>query len=474
MIAALIVLISSISGVFAITQPIATQKGKRISIYDPISAKLVEYLPVVKYFDGRNMEPEFCDQVIYRTYKGGFYKRIFEGPINASWYGLNGIDDDPIKVYNSLLKAWNYALSSKTDLYIPSGVYNTGNRNFPFRVSEVSSVKGLLDCQNITIYGDGEKTILKTISDNGADVLQLNKLKNLKIRNLSITAEVKSLNRSGTNGISITNGFDNIMIDQITVKNLRGVSRNGNLDGGKALTVQISTGSDFYCGKIVATGIKSINCLYGFTCDGCISDVIKKNIDISVDISVENSYLGLSVTNSAPYENGDINNMENHPKIKLVANTLNCQKDLMISRGIGVKVVLNINTTKNRSGLIKSFDGTPWYNKDLRVWGAYFNYIKDGEITIKGNKNDCDYKVAIGAIGAVKDSFNLMNRTENCSFNIDITGKSRISDFQVIEYQGESIHNSVLDFSKRTFSDNDLQRPVQKVKAGKLNKLNFY
>lgn len=445
-------------------------KPERVKLYDPFSNGLIEYICVNTYIDGRKMEAGLCDGVIYRFSQGKFYKRDFNGSINIRWYGITESEIDPIKVYNSFVKAWNYALVSKTDIYIPAGVYNIGNKNFPFRVPETSNASGLLDCHGITIYGDGKRTILKTISLNGADVLQLNRLKNLNIRNLSVTAEVKSLNGAGSNGISITNGFDNIVIDQVSMYNLRGVNRNGNLDGGKALTVQISKGSPLFCGKIIATKIKAYNCLYGFTCDGNISDFIKKNIDISVNISVENAHLGVSITNGQPYEKMGSSGKITLPNIKVVANTINCQKDVVVSRGIGIDLTVNIKTTKSRAALVKAFDGTNWYT-DKRVWAGCFNYIKNGKVRITGNKPDCDYKILIGAVGSIVEPYNLVNRTEKSQFNIDITGKAKISDFFLVEYQGQSIDGSVLSFSKRTFSDKVGQNSIDKVKINKSNRI---
>lgn len=445
------------------------ERNKVIKLYDPISDKMVEYLPISRFIDGKPMSLDFCDQVIYRTYKGTFYKRFFQGAINIKWYGIKGSnEDDPLKVYDAFLKAWKYALLSRHDLYIPAGTYNAGNNNFPFRVNEKSDLKGLLDCKNIAIYGDGDRTILKTESVNGADVLQLNKLKNLRVRNLSITATVKSSNVAGSNGISITNGFDNIIIDQVTVMNLRGVNRNGNLDGGKALTIQLGKGTDFYCGRIIAKRIKSLNCLYGFTFNGCVSDILKKSIDVDVDISIKNSYIGLLLTYSAPYENGNID--DNPPKIKIAAKTLNCQKDIMVSRGIGINLDLSIQSTKSKSDLMKSFDGSYWNKSDTIVWAGYFNYIKNGNIVIRGNKPGCDYKMAVGAVGSINDPYNLINRTENCTFDIDITGKSRGADFILIEFKGQSIYKSTLNFSKRTISN----KPLPGILNKNYNKLRLY
>lgn len=87
-------------------------------------------------------------------------------------------------VYN----AWADALAGGFNLHFPEGVYDIGEYSFPWRVSGTATA--LLDCKNITIYGDGPATIFKTTSESGADVFQLNSVKNLHFRNLKITGQL--------------------------------------------------------------------------------------------------------------------------------------------------------------------------------------------------------------------------------------------------------------------------------------------
>jgi hypothetical protein len=117
--------------------------------------------------------------------------------------------------YAAVESAWTYCLANGKDLYFPSGTYSVkSENNFPFgRIDGLPPVS-LLDCKNITIFGDGPTTILRTDTVGGADVLQFNGAKNLHVRNLKLMATVSG-SAAGSNGISVTGGFDNITIDEV-------------------------------------------------------------------------------------------------------------------------------------------------------------------------------------------------------------------------------------------------------------------
>ena len=107
----------------------------------------------------------------------------------------DGTTDD----FDAMLAAWNYAYPIGANLYFPSGTYVVaGERSFPFNQGS-GTITSLLDCNNMTIFGDGPSSILKTVSINGADVLQLNGLKNFHVRDLQVQSVVTGT-AAGSNG----------------------------------------------------------------------------------------------------------------------------------------------------------------------------------------------------------------------------------------------------------------------------------
>jgi hypothetical protein len=66
----------------------------------------------------------------------------------------DGVADD----YDAIEAAWLYCYPLGVDLYFPSGTYLVpDDRNFPFKNTQLP-VTSLLDCNNMTIYGEGPST----------------------------------------------------------------------------------------------------------------------------------------------------------------------------------------------------------------------------------------------------------------------------------------------------------------------------
>ncbi len=380
--------------------------------------------------------------------QASFYSQKF---ISIKDYGVDGMEyknesqaEKSIR-YSKIKKAFENAINTKSNLFFPKGVYDVGNKNFPFRTSE--DVKGdeLLDCKGITIYGE-KGTVLKTTSDYGADVLQLNKVKNLTIKDIEITAVLLNFTQAGSNGISITNGFDNIYLDNIRIYNLPGVPLEYDIDGSKGFTIQTAKGNKAFKGKIVAKKIVVENCGYGFRFDTAdVNDMLdfQKTLSIDVDIDVKKAFQGISIEFGASTKPVDKNSAL---KINVNATLDNCQQYIRFARVFGG--TYNIVTKKTNENF--RFPNT----NDKRRFGLVCNYIKNATVNMKGNVGTVDNKFLIGAVGSIVEPHNLANRTENCVFNFDITGKSLLDDFSVINYLGDSINDSEVNISARSLDKN--------------------
>ena len=191
----------------------------------------VNYREVTKWHDGSTMSDIKTDGVIYKKIGSKYYERQFDGALNVKWFGTKGeglINNDIMDMseYESILACFLMALKLKKDVYIPSGTYNVGARWFPFK-TQFPNVVSLFDCHNITIFGDGDSTILMSQSINGADVLNLHMVKNIHFKDFAITGIVTGNTIAGTNGISIVSGYENITIDNVLIYNLYGIPLGG-------------------------------------------------------------------------------------------------------------------------------------------------------------------------------------------------------------------------------------------------------
>ncbi|WP_164126624.1 hypothetical protein [Sphingobacterium luzhongxinii] len=339
-------------------------------------------------------------------------------------------------------KAFHYCIKNRVDLFIPKGVYDVGNSNFPFRVTENNNRRDLLDCGGIMIYGESG-TILKTSSEDGADVLQLNKLSNISFSNLEITATIHSGSKHGTNGISITNGFDNILLNNIKIYNLPGVVYGDYIDGGKGLTVQFEKNSKYYKGKLTAKNIDIKNCPYGFRLDAVtLSDVInnRDNLRLDLDIVTTNAYQGFAIDIGEPFNNIDLGKRLN---IVAKAKLIDCQQYIRLSRVIGGRFEFDLNANNKY---------LQYQLNDPISFALLCNYVKFTNIKVSGRVNYLDKNYIIGAVGAIYEPFNLKNRTEHSIFDLKLLGTPKEEDFTIIEFNGNSIHDSEFRFLKSSFN----------------------
>ncbi|MGX9984893.1 hypothetical protein [Soonwooa purpurea] len=361
----------------------------------------------------------------------------------------NETDDQKYERWFKIQDLFHYARENKINLFFSSGLYDVGNRNFPFRSPDTIKNDKLLDCGNIIISGE-KGTIFKTSSVYGADVLQLNQLKNITFKNLEITAELKKYEKSGSNGISITNGFDNITLENIHIYNLPGVDKGNWVDGSKGLTIQSDIGSKGYMGILIAKNIKVENVAYGFRMDtGHVSDIMKnyKTININIEMTVEKAFQGFSVEFGK-----SLNNIPQKNKLNFNVNAKlsNCQQYVRFARVIGGNFSFVLENTQNYYEKTTDKFGKKWLTIHDGIFGFLSYYTKNAQVSIKGNVGDVDNKIWIGAVGSIIEPYNLGNRTEYNIFNFDIAGKAKDEEIKIINYAGESLNNNLISMSKNT------------------------
>lgn len=372
---------------------------------------------------------------------GKRWKIVHEGIIGLSAFGALGagsITADNMVAY--LTKAWNSALARGHNLFASAGRRDTGEKSMPWRQETVAS---LLDCQNVTLIGEGPNTIFSTTSVGGADVFQLNGLKNFHIRNLAITATLTGTAGSGSNGISITSGYDNITIDGVQVYNLPSLDKGTYVDGGKALTVQSDAATN-EVGTLTAD-IYAKGCAQGFGFEADLVNMLSKKVAVNVNIVAEDCFEAViysagAATGIIPAGAGT--------GIRVRGTAINCQIDALVSRAHGIDIDLNVVTTKTATARTKNPTGTTWYAANQVVQALLCAYAKDSRIAITGNKGGCHYKAQIG--GATAGSSGQGPSTDGCSFYLDIGGTSTVSDLNDVISGGSSMSTSTLYISPAT------------------------
>jgi hypothetical protein len=329
-----------------------------------------------------------------------------------------------------LTNAWNSALTNGHDLYFPPGTYDTGIANFPFKNSVNTS---LLECNNLTLWCSGPSTIFKTTSVDGADVLQLNAVKNLHVRGFPTLTGSVSGSASGTNGVSITNGGDNITLE-VFCKNLPSLDKTTFVDGGKAVTIQP--------GKIIAKG-----CSEGFGYEPDLATSLTKKTAINVDIMAEDCLYAVKMVSAA--STGALSTSMTSG-VHVRAHSINCQKDLALNRVHSGYFDIQVITTKTAAARRLNPNGITWFAADTTVEAFLCTYAHNVKVFIQGNKGACDYKARIG--GAAAGSSGLTGASDDCSIHLDIGGTASTADILDVDSGGNTLKNSILYVTNRTAS----------------------
>jgi hypothetical protein len=362
----------------------------------------------------------------------------FQEYVSVKDFGATG--DGVTNDYAAINAAWLYCYPIGASLYFPTGTYLVVTDNFPFRNTQLP-VTSLLDCNNMTIYGDGPSTILKTSSVLGADVLQLNGLKNFHVRNMMIQSVISGSD-AGSNAISVTGGWDNLTFYNVWMKNLAYVDKVTYVDGGKALSIQPpSEANPILMGSLKATNIIADGCVYGFGYEPDNDLALTQPVNIDVDIKVMNSRQGIVF--SAPAATSALPTHKTNG-VRVRGQSINNWQDVVAGRCFGIDVDMQIITTKTQLQLLLSYNGTAWSSADgiADCIALICTYAKNSRFNVYGNKKNCRHKAKIG--GASEGSSGFNGATEWTDFYLDITGTSDGVDVQFNDYGGNIMNNSRL------------------------------
>lgn len=346
----------------------------------------------------------------------------------------------PDQVYEAMVRAWRSALQHGHDLHHSGGTYDIGNRNFPWR--QPAGATSLLDCRNITISGEGPGSVFKTSSAEGADVFQLNALRNLHFRNLAVTASLTGSKGSGSNGISITGGYDNISLLDIWCYGLPHIDTGSEVDGGKALTIQCDA-ARLEVGVLTAR-IFARDCSQGFGLEVGLANFRTKKLAVRVELVAEGCYTAVAI--GGPTATTTIPE-DTRWGVTVSAQAINCQKDVWLARAYGVEVDCQVVTTASASRRRQNAAGAPWFKPDALVEALACAFAKNTRVSIVGNKGECDHKARIGGAVAGLGGF---GTSANCELYIDVAGTARLAPVAEVDSGGNSLVDTRLTVSPAT------------------------
>lgn len=346
-----------------------------------------------------------------------------------------------VQMYAALTAAWNSALTNNHDLFVPRGVYDTGIESMPFRQQIVSA---LLDCNNLTLWCEGPGTVFQTTSVNGADVFQINGLKNFHIRGFPTIRATISGSAAGSNGVSITNGGEDLSFE-IRCVNLPSLDKGTYYDGGKAFSIQPATGA-FELRRINAI-VHANGCADGFGYEPNLVTSLMKKTMINVELYAEDCHIAYKQVSGAA--TGAIPAGFNSG-VRVRGQAINCQKYVALNRAHGVDVEMQVVTTKTAAQRRLNPSGVTWYAADTVVEALFCAYAKNAYIRISGSNGAADYKARIGGTSAGSSGLN--GATEYCEIDLDLSGTSSIADVASIDVGGNTGRDCDIAVSSNTAS----------------------
>lgn len=301
--------------------------------------------------------------------------------VNVRDFGAKG--DGLTDNTKSFQQAVTYALVKKADLYIPAGDYVL-NSYFPLRNLDNKSLK---DCFGITIFGDGIKTVIRTISANGNDVFQLNAVKNLKIRDLSITASITRSQTDrlhGSNAVSITNGGDNITVENLRIFDLPYREFSNYVDGGKGITIQPGKTS-LPTKNIILRNNKISGSIYGISIDFNNTG----NVPLPKEISLSNNVMTNCLVG---FSFGMVGTPPTYDQTQYVidGNSFdNCKFSSVLVRVSNLRFSNNRINTNSKQKRTKIWGlNANWIYKDRKYSGVYIKGSRDLQIWGNSFKSD--------------------------------------------------------------------------------------
>lgn len=362
----------------------------------------------------------------------------------GTWY-TGDVATKRADMYAALVQAEFWMRTRKVSISFPDGWYEVGNQNFPWRGATVPAVS-LVDYSNTALLCTPAVTFA-TVSPAGADVLQLNGVKNFHVLGYpKLTGQLTGGSIVGSNGCSVTGGYDNVTL-QIAPYNCPSVDRGTYIDGGKALSIQTPiAGQTLECSTLVAD-VRATGCVHGFGFEVDLVAAATMRTAVSVNVVARDCYI--AATYSAGAATAALTAGVGSG-VKITGQAIDCQQDVVIGRAPGIEVDMQVITTKTAAARRLNPDLVAWRAADTEVSALVCTYAHNSRISVYGNKGSCDYKARIG--GASAGSSGLYGATLNSDIYLDLAGSPVTAGIAEVDSGGNSLTTSRLTLTTITTS----------------------
>lgn len=361
----------------------------------------------------------------------GRWKRSYNSEIDASWVGL---PLDPGQYCHAELAAIEALMFSEhVNCRFHNGEYVVQNANFPWRNS-ASPASSYRSYGGAKLICDGPGVVFKTVSVNGADVLQLNAVSDLSIIGWpTLRATISSPDNAGSNGVSVTNGGKNLYVE-VEAEDLPFTIKPTYLDGGKAVSLQ--NGSAMLLGNknIVLKCRRAKNCAYGFTADMVLDGVITNpQSGIIIDVVSEDCYRAGQVSGDEPTLTIPTNGIDFGMAVRLTS--VNCQQAYVESRGWNVVADIHVVNTKTAANIRGKNPN------DLTVFVDSVLASKGGSCSVIGSVTDVDVLHRWGGLNTV----GYVGSTQYKSAFLNVAYQAATTLFDLVNAGGNSVSSCIFE-----------------------------
>lgn len=320
----------------------------------------------------------------------GRWVRTGYSALDAAMFGLPKVGDCLPEL--QAIEAIQYATGIDCHFNI-DGTYETiGEVNWPWRQETVPAAT-FKDYKGARLVCKGPGVIFKTTSATGADILQLNSVANFSVIGWpTLTATLTATTYAGSNGVSVTNGGQNIYCE-VEAKDLPWTVKPTYLDGGKAITIQngASTLLPYQNVKLICR--RAENCAYGATADVATQPLVAQlnwygNL---LDVTAIDCYRAAQLSADSPTE-GTVPSNGLNMGLDIIVDAVNCQQDYVESRGWCVNTKVRTQRNKGTAALIGKNPN------DSQIFVDHIVASYGGSFEIDGAVTSVDYLHGVGGL----------------------------------------------------------------------------
>ena len=358
--------------------------------------------------------------------------------LDVTWFGAVGNDNiDNIGIIKNVFAV---CVNSKANMYIPEGVFATKSNHFTIYAptypnTDETDLSQYLDCNNITIFGCGDNSVIKGY--HIGDVINIYCAKNLTIKNIAVTFG----GASGSPNLISINSASNLHIDNVYAHDTKWTYyHNEYFDGGKGITIQAET-----VNNISITNCRIRNCIRGIdiTTTAAFFNNPESYVYCQSNV-IEKCYRGVAVVGNLIGNAQSGYNRIVSGLINVQAKTINCLQAFFTQGCLGVNADIQNTSDETIAELFTDGYGNQWIDTSVYTDIDYaFKYAIVGLLYTCSNSNinissyskhiNVGYQI-IGTYGLSDSSTSVSeNNVMNLKLNSDVSVENMIDNTDIVK-----------------------------------------